>query len=800
MSTDSLLATGSRPLLAARPPLRHLWQVPLFLTGLLVFVTVALAHPLWSNSPSRVVARSLADARSELDKSRPDLERVVRLTEHALAQTAPASRQAGEAQFLLGTAYLRSAEQAPAETAASLWQQAKDHLEQAEHIGIAEADRARLAYRLGKASAALDADPQRIIDCLNWSIGDAADDAFEGYGLLAQAYLRLPVPDLRGALEATRKQLALQIADDASLAAPRLLCGELLRRLDQPEEARKVLARIGPGAPPDILFKARYLRARLLQEDGNWAEAASLWEAVKSDPRWVTVEPAHVLYSLGLCYRKLERLKDAIGTWEATRLRGGEEGQAAALGLAELRLKSDQPAAVLEVFESALRGVSTPADYHNALVDLAEVRGLCEASIQQFRQAGNFQEAVQLANLYEKIAAPGAGQELAGESAEDWANYLRALAQRASDTDATKRLEEEARQRFRQAGVAFEAAAAQTAASADQAERLWRSVTDSLQGRDHAHVVQVLERYVRSPVPPERQGQAWFVLGEAHRIQGNPLAARNAFQKCIEYPGPYPFRARYELAVAKIEQKQYEDAEEDLVHNLKMMAQLGPDPEAHEKSLITLASLLYQRRNYNEALRRLQEALDRYPANANAVKLRLQLALCCRELAAQAGELASINPGSTTDAERSYHRKRQRDLLEMAGVNYQKLVDDLESAQLQQALTAEQEAILGQVRFAVADCRYDLGKYPEALYLYNVLAKRYENTVEGLIALKHACRCHFAMSQLDKARAVVEQIKAALPRTTFDGTADNRTRAWWENWLADQGKLRDLPRGPAGSR
>lgn len=800
MSTDSLLAHGSRPRLSARPPLRHLWQVPTFLVGLLAFVTVAAVHPMWSHSPSRLVARSLAAARQELNQPRPDIDEAIRQAQEALAQAAPASRQAAEAHFLIGSAYVCAAERSAVENS-DLWQQARDHLEQADHIGVGDADRAHLAYRLGKVYAALNTDPQKVIDALVWSIAEGADDPFEGYGVLARAYLHLPTPDLQGALDATRKQLALPNADEASLAAPRLLCGDLLRQLDQPDEARKVLARIGPGAPPDILFKARYLRARLLQEDGAWAEAAALWEAVKSDPRWGTLEPARVLYSLGLCYRKLDRLNDAIGTWEATRLRGGEEGQAAALGLAELRLKADKPAAALEALESALRGVSTPADYRNALVELAEVRGLFEAGIQQFRQAGNFEEAVQLANLYEKVALPATGQELAAESAEDWAKYLRAQAQRAGDAQTAKRLDEEARQRFRQAGVAFDAAAAQAATTAEQAERLWRSVSDSLEGRDQAHAVQVLDRYVRLPLPPERLAQAWFVLGEAHRALRNPLAAESAFQKCIEYRGPYAFRARYELAVGKIEQKHYDDAEDILLQNLKMMAQVGPDAEAHEKSLITLASLLYQRHNYSEALRRLQEALDRYPTNPNAMKLRLQLALCCRQLAEQEGELSSLGNGRGTEEERRHHRAQQQKLLEMAAAHYQKLVDDLESQQaLTQKLTPEQEAILGQVRFAVADCRFDLGQYSQALYQYTILAKRYENTVEGLIALKHVCQCHAVMFQPDKVKTVLEQVKAALPRTNFDGAAENRTRTWWENWLADQNKLRDLPRSPASGR
>src|SRR5204863_3343189 len=95
--------------------------------------------------------------------------------------------------------------------------------------------------------------------------------------------------------------------------------------------------------------------------------------------------------------------------------------------------------------------------------------------------------------------------------------------------------------------------------------------------------------------------------------------------------------------------------------------------------------------------------------------------------------------------------------------------------------------------------RFDLGQYAQALFLYNVLAKRYENTVEGLIALKHVWQCHGALFQPDQARATLDRLRAALPRTAFDGTVENRTRAWWENWLSDMGKLRDLPKAATGA-
>src|SRR5207253_244168 len=127
-------------------------------------------------------------------------------------------------------------------------------------------------YRLGKVYFLLNADPERTLDYLNRSV-ESAEDPFEGYALLARANLRLPKPDLKAALDATLKQLSLPHINERTLAQPRLLCGELYRRLDQPDKAREVLSRIGAAAPPEVLFQARLQRATMLQEQGYWHEA-----------------------------------------------------------------------------------------------------------------------------------------------------------------------------------------------------------------------------------------------------------------------------------------------------------------------------------------------------------------------------------------------------------------------------------------------------------------------------------------------------------------------------------------------
>jgi tetratricopeptide (TPR) repeat protein len=779
--------------------LRHLWQVPTFFVGVVALLTVIALHPLGTQGCSRQLERDLAEARADLDLSPPDLLQARTLAERALQAAPAASRQAGEAHYLIGCAFLMQAERTAANASAGFWQQARLHLEQAEALGVPDADKPRLAYRLGKTYHVLNADPQRVVNWLAWSVQDGAANPFEGYALLAEAYLRLPTPDLRAALDATRKQLALPNADDTMLAAPRLLCGELLCRLEQLDEARKVLARVGTGAPPELLFRARLLRARLSQSEGAWGEAVKLWEEVKADPRWASADPGRTLYYLGLCYRKLDQSAQALKMWEECRQRGGDEAQAASLEIAQLRLRSEQPATALEAFAAAVRSEATPSDYHNPLIDLSEARNRFEAGCQVYRQAGAYEQAQQLARLYERIALPGVGQELAGQAAEAWARSLLEQATQAVTDQAAQALREEAQQHFRDAGGFYERAADLSPSATEQADWLWHAAADCLEGRDRDRAVHTLERFVQLPAAPgDHLGQAWYLLGEAHRLLGNEVMAQAAYQKCIEYPGSYAFRARFELAQAKIEQKNFDDAEAELTDNFRLAP---PGSEAHEKSLVTLAMLLFQRHKYSEAIRHLQKALDLYPANAATPRLRLYFAQCCRYLAEQAD--AHIAPSERTSPEEQKHYREERiKQVERAALQYQKLAQDLEAIAAKRSLSAEEEATLRQSLFAYADCRFDLGRpeaVREALRLYNQLADRYHGQIEELYALRHVWQCHGILQQFQQARTTIDRVRTALkemPAAAFDGSTEEATPQGWETWIINATKLSESAKPP----
>src|SRR5262249_23715584 len=152
-----------------------------------------------------------------------------------------------------------------------------NHLGQAEAGGVAEEDWTQLWYALGKALQLSGGDAQRVVNYLRHALPEGADNPAEGYGLLAQAYLRLPTPNLEAALEANQKQLDLSSTEEIHLAA-RLARGEILARLQRYPEAVKILALVGPSAPAAVRLRARFLQAGCCEKAGLWGKAVPLWK------------------------------------------------------------------------------------------------------------------------------------------------------------------------------------------------------------------------------------------------------------------------------------------------------------------------------------------------------------------------------------------------------------------------------------------------------------------------------------------------------------------------------------------
>jgi tetratricopeptide (TPR) repeat protein len=780
-------------LMPAGPRLRYLWQVPVFVAGLLALAFACFGRPLWQSDEHDQLLKVLDGLRELAAQPGCPVGQFLEQAEPLFTQADRFPAQAATAHLLAGGVYLAQADKLTGKEAADAWQQARLHLEQADRLGVPEADRPRLTYRLARSWFYTGENSQRVVEALTSSVSAGADDPAEGYDLLARAYLRLAEPDLQGALQANKKLLDLPTVKEEVLAPARLLRGELLLQLGQPAEARSVLAFVKPPDPPPLVRQALFLRARSYQDEEQWDGAVEQWKALLAEKGLEPEDQGRYLYQLGVCHRHLEELGDAAAAWEQAMGRPApEDAQAAAASLAELRLFGPSPQQALPAFERVVRDVKKPGDWQNTLIDLARVRELFEHGCQIYHNTGRYELSMQLALLYERVAAPGVAANLFAQAAEAEAKLKACEAERIKK-DVPRRLQEEvAHGLFRQAARQYEASAAATVVPAEQGERLWRAAACYLHGAEPASALPILERCLRLGQPADRLDEVWYRTGQARQAVGQKEEALTAYEQClkIRVSGTYAYRARYQLALASIAGGETDKAAESLELNLKLL-QAEPDREAEEKSLFELGSLLYRRKDYPMAQFRLELALERYPDSPRGPAARFDLGECYYGLAQQEEDFLR-GAGKTSRDVRAHHEAQYQHWLAKADEAYESLMHLLEGRQSAQTLTAEEDQLLRQTSFAAAECRFKRGQYDQALELYELLVNRYHHQVESLHALAGIVRTYYVPKPppLDKVRATLLRIRAALDEMDEGAFKNSRlTRQQWEDYVSESSKF-----------
>src|SRR5215471_265644 len=214
------MTTSTLPPARMRCARRQLWQVPVFFFGLATLVGVCMARPTWREGDLRQMERDMDRARQVLGQHRLDLGELVPLADRLSGQALRHSEQAGEIEYLVGSLYTRIAERDPAAGVIDAWSKVRQHLSEAQTLGVAESDFPRLTYLLAKASFHTGGDMPDVIDALEHSIEGGSDHPAEGYALLAQAYLRLPNRNVESALQAIEQELSVPYVGEDLLAPP----------------------------------------------------------------------------------------------------------------------------------------------------------------------------------------------------------------------------------------------------------------------------------------------------------------------------------------------------------------------------------------------------------------------------------------------------------------------------------------------------------------------------------------------------------------------------------------------------
>ncbi len=806
-----------------RRSLGQLWQVPMFLLGLLALIGVAASAP-WRLSPQeREFAELVQTLREGLERGDAG-DVLIGHAENVILRLPRFPARSAEAHFLIGSVYFRQAQHKPAAQAKGIWPRAADHLDKAFALGVADKDRSALQYRLGLSLYKQNTEMPRALELMTLGVEKGADQPLEGLQLLVQAHLNKKPPDLDAARSAVRRILDLTPERDSEAHAnARLQHAELLMRKQLRAEAIKELERIGPKASRGVRVKARLLQAKCNEEDGRWDKAIPIWQELLADAGNVEGGRARILYALGWCHHEMEppNYPEAIRVWSEALKQGGAEGQAAGLHLGRLRLVSSphEASQALADWKAALEKVNEPKDYGNPHVKIEQVRDWFAQAIRQFQVGREPQLTQAIAELYRKIAPGGDAELKIAEAAEALALQLAAKL-RLMQEDVTS---ESVWAQYGRAGDAFEHAA-NARPEAERPDALWRSAQCYLAAKEPAKAQRLLHQFVLEEKDETRLADGWCTLGDLYRQDNQKESAHKAYVKCIEYPGTrFAYRARFHLAVEEeIDNKNLDKARGILQDNL-----IDPPADVErswqERSAFKMASLLMKMKNYGEAQIHLKECLRHFSENPNALLAREQLGECYRKLAdnervKENQQRLQIKVGMPDDRRGALEesvrqlRKARIETLTEAVKTYQALADELEKkfAGAKQ-LTNLEQILLRRAWFGIGECYLDNEEFDGAKQVFEKLQRKHRRTLEGFYASLRICnmvdQIRQPPAQADQIRALakdsvgllLEDLKALPTEHDLFRLPGVSSREEWLRWAEDtQRKLQAPPRNDSG--
>jgi len=775
--------------------------VPLFFVGVVAVVSACLTRGLVAPDPVRQLHLDLAEARRLLDRQSGDPDAALQHAQQAVDNLMFDQGRAAEAFFLLGSAHLRVADLADQTAAKEHWREAQRWLQEAERRGLADDDANRLHYCLAKLQFHLSDNPGQVIEQLRTYLDDA-DDRAEALTMIYQSYLRMKPPNVMEALKVNRelREKVPQLGEDV-LGPAKLAGAKLLVQLNQREEARKTLEKITQEAPPATLSEKHMLLAGLYQDEHKWEAAAALWRTVLEEKRVPLTEAGGVLYNLGVCCRQLEQDGAAAHAWSECLRRGqGEEAQAAALALAELRLHETNPEKGVAMLAEAVAKLRKADDWKNSLMDLAHVRELFEEAITIYRKSERFDHAVRSAELYERVAAPPSAQVRRAELNTEWARLVQKRADSAKDEAERKKEESTADALLRQAAEAHAEAAQLISDKNDREEQQWLSALRSYEGHDYPRAADKLKNLVQNIKDNvDRLSEGLFLLGETCRSLNDVQAAETAYKACVERGARFTYRARYQLAMLEVEAGRIDQARHELEQNI-LIEHRDSDPEAQEKSRLALCSLLYQSaaslpQDYRKLVGHLENHIDRIAVTPEAVRARYQLADSYRRLVAD----NTINRSARSVSEKmspeafDHSLEMCKRLWGRAAEEFAKLEELIKKPELAMLLSAKQQV---EIPFYVAECYFNLGEYEKALRKYESLAEKWGSRQHALRAWGETIKCYASMGNFEKLHERAEKIRDML--ASIEGLNDADRQQWLE-WLNQVNKVPPSSRNRDGS-
>ena len=627
------------------------------------------------------------------------------------------------------------------------------------------------------------------------------------HDLLAAAYLEDANPKLPEALEHNTRYLSDRLLSRAQRERGLLRQAQILLRVGRLAECRKTLKEISPDAGnhagaivvegrllmqeaqdltagPDVPEEAR------LQARRRYEEAIKVLRAARGQDTLSTQATRKAQYLIGVCLLETDDFRAALAQFDRIRViyPATPEAMAAGFRQAEMARRMGRDAEALAGYRRALATVADPNSYSNPWISLDELQTESLAAYEHYMKTGSFAVALQLVQQFYPLFSRVKKTQWTAETCRTWGHALLAKSDQLAP-DESELMRRQGRAQLRRAGRAYEELANLETTTRRYTDHLWSSAENYLAGHDYQDAVKVLKEYLKNETR-RRHSRALVNLGEALLALDRVDDALAALRDCVDFhpTDAAAFRARLLASRAYLEKGDVVKAEDLLQDNLD--GTLSPSSKEWRESLFAMGRLLYINGQYDKAVARLGEAVQRYPAAPETLEARYLIADSHRR---GAEALQEKLESSQVPNARQVRTRQICESLEKALTQYKKIQETLGQRQQISTLTALERSILRNSNFAAGDVQFDLGRYQEAVQTYTTAAYRYQSDPAVLLAYLQIAHAQQRMNKPADARNTLKQAKVVLSRIKLDTPFDTYTpysRKEWEQLLDT--RLNDL--------
>jgi len=321
---------------------------------------------------------------------------------------------------------------------------------------------------------------------------------------------------------------------------------------------------------------------------------------------------------------------------------------------------------------------------------------------------------------------------------------------------------------------------------------LWNAADCYDQAGLNDRAIELFQEYQATLPEDERDLRASFRLAQAFQARGDFATAAKRYADLVKnhpksqqaYESYVPLARCYLAQGAEF----WGRAEQQLRAVVEGNQSLRPSSRQYREALVELGRLYYRRGepgDYERAIERLNEAVQRYADHPKLPEMRFQLADAYRKSVAQ---LEAKLDGPTSPSQRAAVQRERADRLAAAQDAFGKVIDHYESRD-PDSLTEIESLYLRNSYFYRADCAYDLRRFegPDgAIALYGAAADKYEEDPSVLVAHVQIVNSWCELGRFDKARAANERAKWRLARIrdeAFDDPNLPMSREHWKRWL-----------------